>query len=75
MCIAWPMRVAELLDTGDCLAELDGVTRKISLRLLDGIQPGDYILVHAGYAIEKIDTQAAEEQLETMNELKKNFSL
>lgn len=75
MCIAWPMRVAELVPEKSCIAELDGVSRKVSLRLLDQVKVGDHILVHAGFAIEKIDGDKAEEQLRIMEELKQNLSL
>ena len=74
MCIAWPMCVKELLPGKECIAELDGISRKISLRLLDKVEVGDHILVHAGYAIEKIDLAAAGEQLRIMNELKQNLT-
>jgi hydrogenase expression/formation protein HypC len=74
MCIAWPMRVEELLPGNYGTAVLDGITRKISLRLIDQVQTGDYVLVHAGFAIEKLDQQKAEEQLKIMEELKKELS-
>lgn len=74
MCIAWPMCIKEVLPGKECIAELDGISRKVSLRLLDGVQAGDHVLVHAGYAIEKIDPAAAQEQLHIMEELKQNIT-
>lgn len=74
MCIAWPMRVSELLPGRECIAGVDGVSRKVNWRLLDKVEPGDYLLVHAGFAIEKLDTQKALEQLRIMEELKKEFN-
>jgi hydrogenase expression/formation protein HypC len=53
---------------------VDGVSRKVNWRLLDHVEPGDYLLVHAGFAIEKLDTQKALEQLQIMEELKKEFN-
>ena len=73
MCIAWPMRISELLPDGSAMVESDGVFRKISLRLLDKAELGDHVLVHAGFAIEKIDSEKAAEQLEIMEEVKKEF--
>ncbi|MBE6384787.1 MAG: HypC/HybG/HupF family hydrogenase formation chaperone [Lentisphaerae bacterium] len=73
MCIAWPMRVSELLEGHYATAEIDGIFRRISLRLLDEVNVGDYVLVHAGFAIEKIDFSKAREQLEIMEELKKGI--
>ena len=70
MCIAWPMRLLNILPEKYGIADLDGVSRRISLRLLPDVQVGDYVLVHAGYAIEKVDSLKAEEQLKIMQELK-----
>jgi len=74
MCIAWPMRLLEILPDNFGMAEVDGVQRRISLRLLPGIQVGDYVLVHAGYAIEKVDPMQIEAQLKIMEELKSGLN-
>ena len=74
MCIAWPMRLIDILPDKYGIADLDGVSRRISLRLLDAPEIGDYVLVHAGYAIEKVDPLKAEEQLHIMQELKNGIS-
>lgn len=70
MCIAWPMRIVELLDGHYATAEIDGINRRVSLRLLDNVNVGDHVLVHAGFAIEKIEREKALEQLKIMEELK-----
>ena len=70
MCIAWPMRLIDILPDQHAIADLDGVNRRISLRLLENPQVGDYVLVHAGYAIEKVDPVKADEQLKILQELK-----
>ena len=74
MCIAWPMRLLNILPDKYAIADLDGVSRRISLRLLPDAQEGDYVLVHAGYAIEKIDPLKAQTQLELMEELKSGLN-
>ncbi|MBE6380383.1 MAG: HypC/HybG/HupF family hydrogenase formation chaperone [Lentisphaerae bacterium] len=74
MCIAWPMRVTAVLPDKSGTADLDGVSRHISLRLLPDTQVGDYVLVHAGYAIEKVDPLKLEEQLKIMDELKASLA-
>ena len=71
MCIAWPMRILSVNDDRTATADLDGVSRRISLRLLPDAVAGDYVLVHAGYAIEKVDPLKAADQLKLMNDLKK----
>ena len=68
MCIAVPMKIIK--KQGLCAtAEIDGVQREINLRLLDDAQIGDYVLVHAGFAIEKVDEHEAEETLKIMKEI------
>ena len=73
MCIAWPMQLLTINEDKTAIADLDGVSRRISLRLLPDAQVDDYVLVHAGYAIEKVDPLKAAEQLKIMEELKKGI--
>ena len=68
MCVAMPMKVLEIGEGGEGLAELGAVRRKISFRLLDGAAPGDYVLVHAGFAIARIDEDEARISLELLAE-------
>ncbi|HLA35222.1 MAG TPA: HypC/HybG/HupF family hydrogenase formation chaperone [Rhodocyclaceae bacterium] len=69
MCIALPVRVVELLDGQNALVDLDGVKKTISLALVDAIQPGDYVIVHVGYALSKLDTDEAEKTLALFAEI------
>ena len=62
MCLAVPMKITET-DGSVAIAELSGITRKVRVDLIDGISVGDYVLVHAGLAISKIDEQEAAETL------------
>jgi hydrogenase expression/formation protein HypC len=48
------------------ICEIDGVQREASLMMLDGVQVGDYVLIHAGFAIEKIDEAEAQLTLEAL---------
>jgi hydrogenase expression/formation protein HypC len=51
-------------------AEIDGVSREASLMLLEEeVNPGDYVIVHAGFAISKLDEEYAEETLRMMREI------
>ena len=56
------------LDGDKALARLSGVSREVSLMLVEDVQVGDYVLVHAGFAIGVIDEQIAEETLELLEE-------
>lgn len=68
MCLAVPMRVAEILD-GSAICEVDGVRREASLMMIDDVAVGDYVLIHAGFAIEKIDPIEAEKTLQVFREV------
>ncbi|WP_303721174.1 HypC/HybG/HupF family hydrogenase formation chaperone [Malonomonas rubra] len=67
MCLAVPMKVVEIAD-GIAICEVDGVRREGSLMMLDDVVVGDYVLLHAGFAIEKIDPGEAEKTLEVFRE-------
>ena len=67
MCLAVPMALVEK-DGFDAVAEIDGVRRKVSLMLLPDAQLGDYVLVHAGYAIGTVDEEEARITLELMRQ-------
>jgi hydrogenase expression/formation protein HypC len=61
MCLAIPGQVLEMVDVPNRLARVDvvGVRRTINVGLLDGIEPGDWVLVHVGFALSKIDEEEA----------------
>jgi hydrogenase expression/formation protein HypC len=68
MCLAIPAKVLEI--QGD-VAKVDfgqGVAREVNVMLVEA-HVGEYVLVHAGYAIEKLDQKAAEESLNTWREI------
>ncbi|MBI4642525.1 MAG: HypC/HybG/HupF family hydrogenase formation chaperone [Deltaproteobacteria bacterium] len=68
MCLAIPMRIVEIEGvTG--VADVDGVSRKVRLDLLPEVELGDYILVHAGLAIARVDAGEAEETLSLLRKL------
>jgi len=58
----------QVLSIEDDLAvcEIDGVQREASLMMLDNVQVGDYVLIHAGFAIEKIDEEEAKLTLDAL---------
>jgi hydrogenase expression/formation protein HypC len=62
------MQVAEIL-AGIAVCEVDGVRREASLMMLDDVEVGDYVLIHAGFAIEKIDPVEAEKTLEIFRQV------
>ncbi len=65
MCLAIPAQIVELVDgeTETAKAELSGVRRKVSLALCPEAQPGDWVLVHVGFALQRVDEDEARETL------------
>lgn len=68
MCLAIPLRV-QRIDGSLAQVELGGVTKTVSLVLTPEAQEGDYVLVHAGFAINVVDEQEAQETLALFAEL------
>ena len=68
MCLAVPLRITELHDQ-EAIGERNGITRKIRVDFITDPQIGDYVLVHAGFAIEKVSGGQAEEDLAIFSEL------
>lgn len=67
MCLAIPSRITRI-DDQMAVIDVDGVTRRCSLLLLEDAAVGDYVIVHAGFAISKIDEAAAQETLALLRE-------
>ncbi|MDA8136531.1 MAG: HypC/HybG/HupF family hydrogenase formation chaperone [Desulfobacteraceae bacterium] len=65
MCLAVPSKIIEM-NNGVAKVDVDGVVREASLMLLDDANIGDYVIVHAGFAISKVDEEAALQTLEDM---------
>lgn len=70
MCLAVPMKIVQLTGT-DAVVELGGVQRPVNLTLISDkeIKTGDYVIVHAGFAIQKLDNADAEERLKLLQEM------
>ena len=69
MCLGVPMQILEINDDM-VVAEIDGVQREASLMMLgEPVVVGDYVIVHAGFAISRIDPAEAEETLRIMREI------
>jgi hydrogenase expression/formation protein HypC len=67
MCLAIPSKIV-VIKEGLGIIDADGVIREISLLLLDEAKVGDYVIVHAGFALHKIDEEAARESLKILRE-------
>lgn len=67
MCLAIPSKVTRI-DNGMATIDVDGVQRSASLMLLEDVNIGDYVIVHAGFAIQKLDEAAAAESIRLLRE-------
>jgi hydrogenase expression/formation protein HypC len=63
MCLAIPAKVVQKLDNDQAVVEVGGVRNNISLMLVDGVEVGDYVIVHVGFAITRLDVEEAEKSL------------
>jgi len=68
MCLAIPMRVERLLPEGKALVRQDGLETVVDISLVEHAQPGDHLIIHAGYAIEVLDAAEAAERLKLFDE-------
>jgi hydrogenase expression/formation protein HypC len=69
MCLAIPARIVKRLEGDDALIDAGGVRKTVSLALVPGAQEGDYVIVHVGYAISRLDPLEAARTLELFSEL------
>ncbi len=68
MCLAVPMCLVEVRAPGSGVAELDGARYDVNLSLVEEPAVGDYLIVHAGFAIEKLDREEADARLALFKE-------
>ncbi|MGC1121862.1 MAG: HypC/HybG/HupF family hydrogenase formation chaperone [Candidatus Methanofastidiosia archaeon] len=68
MCLAIPGKVTEISGT-EGTVDFGGVKQKVRIDLIQDLKPGDYVIVHTGFAIEKLDEKDALETLELWKEL------
>ena len=69
MCLAIPARVVELREGDNAVVDLAGVRKEISLALVDRVAVGDYVIVHVGYALNKLDPEEAAKTLALFAEI------
>jgi hydrogenase expression/formation protein HypC len=71
MCLAIPGRVVEIIDEQALLAKVDvsGVVRNVNVGLLEDVHPDDWVLIHVGFALSKVDEQEAQATLELLAQM------
>jgi len=63
MCLALPVLVVEKVGDTSAIVDLGGIRKEISLALVDGVEVGDYVILHVGYALSRLDPVEAERTL------------
>ncbi len=69
MCLAIPARVIEKKENDQAVIELGGVKKEISLALVDDVEVGDYVIVHVGFALTRLDPEEAAKTLALFAEM------
>jgi hydrogenase expression/formation protein HypC len=71
VCLAIPGQIVEITDEANGLARVDvaGVRRTINVGLLDGVTPGDWVLIHVGFALSVVDEEEAQATLALLEEM------
>lgn len=71
MCLAIPGKIVEIVNVENQLAKVDvgGVRRNVNIGMLDDVVVGDYVLIHVGFAMTKIDEKEAAETLRILDEI------
>ncbi len=63
MCLAIPALVEQIVSADNAIVSLAGVRKEISLALVENVEPGDYVIVHVGFALQKLNPDEAEQTL------------
>ena len=69
MCLAVPARVIAIPEPGRARVDIGGVGKDISLELVEDVGVGDYVIVHVGYALSRLDQEEAQKTLALFAEL------
>ena len=68
MCLAFPAQIVELLPAEQAVVDLDGVRKTVSVLLLEDVKVGEFVMVHVGFALAKVDAEEAAQTLALMKE-------
>ena len=68
MCLAIPAHIVEINGNDTAIVDLGGVRKDVSLALVDDVKVGDYVILHVGYALTRLDPEEAEKTLALMVE-------
>lgn len=69
MCLAVPCKVVEMKSENIAVVDIGGVKKEVYTELIDNVKVGDYVLLHAGFAIQKLDEEEAKETLYLLKQM------
>ncbi|HLP80554.1 MAG TPA: HypC/HybG/HupF family hydrogenase formation chaperone [Nitrosomonas sp.] len=71
MCLAVPARIEQLIGDNHAIVNLGGIRKEVSLALVENVVVDDYVIVHVGFALQKLDQEEAEQTLALFAEISK----
>ncbi len=72
MCLAIPAQITKILDEERAFIMVGGIIKEISITLLDKVAVGDYVIVHVGYALTRLDEEEAQKTLHLFAKMAEN---
>ena len=74
MCLALPAQITQILDDAKAIVNIGGITKEISTALLDEVALGDYVIIHVGYALTRLNEHEAEKTLNLFAQMAQDAS-
>ncbi len=75
MCLALPAQITQILDEATAVVNVGGITKEISTALLDEVALGDYVIIHVGYALTRLDEHEAQKTLDLFAQMTQDASV
>ena len=72
MCLAVPAKILEINDSDTALCDFNGVQKDVNVSLINDPKPGDWVIVHVGFALNRIDADEAQETLQALEAIERN---
>ncbi|AOU50016.1 TPA: HypC/HybG/HupF family hydrogenase formation chaperone [Legionella pneumophila] len=72
MCLALPVQIDRVLEDNKAIVNLGGITKEISTVLLEQVSEGEYVIIHAGFALTKLDEREANKTLSLFAQMLKD---
>lgn len=69
MCLAIPAKVVKITAQQQAIVSVGGIEKEISLALVDDVQCGDYVIIHVGFALTRLDEQEAQKTISLLNQM------